>query len=221
MKLTLDAILFDFDGTLAPNLDLPDMRRQIIALTKQHRVPEHYFDGRYIVEVIDAAAEFLRGKSDSSASTYYEAAHALILDIELNAAARTDPFPGVAEMLTSLHTKGIKTGIVTRNCRAAVLTVFPDLLEHVDALHTRDDTDFLKPDKRHILTNLTCLKSAPDRAAIVGDGALDMHVGRTLDMTCIGVLTGSADRETLVAAGADIVLERCLDLAELDLFSLG
>ena len=27
------SLIFDFDGTLAPNLDLPDMRRQLIAHT--------------------------------------------------------------------------------------------------------------------------------------------------------------------------------------------
>ena len=30
-------VLFDFDGTLAPNLDLPDMRRQIVALHQKQR----------------------------------------------------------------------------------------------------------------------------------------------------------------------------------------
>ena len=51
----LQAMLFDFDGTLAPNLDLPDMRRQIIELTLAYAVPEHVFRDRYIVEIIDAA----------------------------------------------------------------------------------------------------------------------------------------------------------------------
>ena len=35
-----DAVLFDFDGTLAPNLDLADMRRQVVDLTIAAGVPE-------------------------------------------------------------------------------------------------------------------------------------------------------------------------------------
>ena len=35
-----DCLLFDFDGTLAPNLDLPDMRRRVVELTKQYSVPD-------------------------------------------------------------------------------------------------------------------------------------------------------------------------------------
>lgn len=216
----LDTILFDFDGTLAPNLDLPDMRRQVIELTQQHAVPQSAYVGRYIVEVIDGAVDFLRKRNASTAESYYTAAHQLIVDIELSSAADTDPFPGVPELLTTLQKDGFKTGIVTRNCRDAVLNVFPDVLEHVGALHTRDDTVYLKPDKRHILENLACLKSTPHSAAIVGDGALDMDVGRALGMTCIGVLTGSADRAALTEAGADIVIESCLGLANLDLQSL-
>lgn len=33
-----------------------------------------------------------------------------------------------------------------------------------------------------------------------------MHVGRALGMTCVGVLTGSADADALRKAGADLVV---------------
>src|SRR5690606_6081130 len=51
-----DAVLFDFDGTLAPNLDLPGLRRRVVDLTLACGVPEAAFAGRYIVEVLDAGA---------------------------------------------------------------------------------------------------------------------------------------------------------------------
>jgi phosphoglycolate phosphatase-like HAD superfamily hydrolase len=35
----IEAVLFDFDGTLAPNLDLPDMRRQVVDLTVSAGIP--------------------------------------------------------------------------------------------------------------------------------------------------------------------------------------
>jgi phosphoglycolate phosphatase len=213
----LEALLFDFDGTLAPNLDLPDMRRQVVELTQDYGVPLHVYEGHYIVEVVDQAASHLRGSDVHAAQAYHAAAHQLILDLELRAAASTDPFPGVPDLLRSLREHGLKTGVVTRNCRQAILQVFPELLEHVDAVHARGDTQYLKPDARHITESLAALDVTPAAAAIVGDGALDMHVGRSLGMACIGVLTGSSDRKALLEAGADVVLASCLELPELDL----
>ena len=49
-------ILFDFDGTLVPNLDLADMRRQIAAMANAAGVPEAVHEDLYIVEIIEASA---------------------------------------------------------------------------------------------------------------------------------------------------------------------
>ena len=46
---------------------------------------------------------------------------------------------------------------------------------------------------------------------MIGDGKLDMHAGRQLGMFCVGVLGGSSDRAALQAAGADLVLPRCVE----------
>ena len=208
----LQAMLFDFDGTLAPNLDLPDMRRQVIALTLDAGVPEQVFADQYIVEIITAATAWLTQHSPRAADHYHSSAHQLITDFELTAAADTQPFPGITDILASLRSQGLRLGVVTRNCRAAVLEVFPELLSYIDALHARDDTTHLKPDPRHLQLCLETLEIAPRQAAMVGDGALDMHVGRRLEMFCIGVLSGSADRQRLQEAGAHIIVEDCLSL---------
>ncbi len=208
----LQGVLFDFDGTLAPNLDLPDMRRQVIELTRAAGVPDHVFADEYIVEIITVASAWLARQSAIAAAHYHDQAHQLITDFELAAAAATRPFPGIAEKLDALRTQGLRLGVVTRNCRAAVLAVFPELLSYVDALHARDDTDHLKPDPRHLQLCLQTMAIPPQRAAMVGDGALDMRVGRSLNMFCIGVLSGSADHQRLEEAGAHIIIENCMAL---------
>jgi len=209
----LQGALFDFDGTLAPNLDLPDMRRQVLEFTLRTDVPETVYADRYIVEVIDAAYVWLQHNRPDTASAYRDEAHELITNIELNAARTTSPFPGIPTKLGELRAAGLRLGVVTRNCRAAVLQVFPHLESHIDALHTRDDTAFLKPDPRHLQACLDAIGSRPDETAMIGDGALDMHAGSRLGMYCIGVLSGSANEKTLKKAGAQLVIEDCLALA--------
>ena len=210
------ALVFDFDGTLAPNLNLPDMRRQAIALTDANAVPKQIFEHLYIVEVIDAATEWLQQHEPSAAETYHDKAYRLITDIELNAASSTEPFPEVRALACTLRQSGRKTAVVTRNCSEAIRAIFPDIDDCFDSVLARDDVPHLKPDLRHVAQALDGLSVAPQLAAMIGDGGLDMRTGKTLEMYCVGVLTGSGDADTLVSAGADLVIADVGRLVELD-----
>ena len=207
--MTGKAILFDFDGTLVPNLDLADMRRQIADMAKAAGVPDEIYDGLYIVEIIEASRAWLSAQDPALANTaqaYVTASHERINEIEMHAANNTVPFAGVRQVLGQLKDAGYRLGIVTRNCRAAVLTMFPDMDDFIDCLHARDDVVHLKPDPRHLQHNLDALGVGTSAAVMVGDGALDMQAGRALNMRCVGVLTGSNNRQALIEAGATDVL---------------
>lgn len=217
-ELLHKGILFDFDGTLVPNLDLADMRRQIAAMAAAAGVPEEVYADLYIVEIIEASQAWLAAQDNvccEQAEAYAAASHQRINDIELAAASGTELFAETRNVLRQLRRAGYRLGIVTRNCREAVLTMFPDLHEYIDCLHARDDVEYLKPDPRHLQSNLDALGVAPEAALMVGDGALDMQAGRALAMRCVGVLTGSNDAPTLYAAGANEVLEDYRGLAAL------
>ena len=210
VTVTAKAILFDFDGTLVPNLDLVDMRHQIAAMASTTGVPDSVHHGLYIVEIIEASHTWLisqGGALAKHADAYAAASHQRINDIEMEAATNTVLFAGVRGVLRELKTGGYKLGVVTRNCRAAVLAMFPDLDNYIDCLHARDDVQYLKPDPRHLQLNLAALSVDPSAALMVGDGALDMQAGKALNMHCVGVLTGSNDSNALFAAGANEVLE--------------
>ena len=92
-EATLDAVLFDFDGTLVPNLDLPGLRRRVTAFTLNCGVPPSVIDGRYIVEMVDAAADHLTDRDPGFSATYHARAHTIIDDFEKDAARRTRLFP--------------------------------------------------------------------------------------------------------------------------------
>ena len=47
---------------------------------------------------------------------------------------------------------------------------------------------------------------------MVGDGQMDMRLGRGLGLTCVGVLSGSHGRTQLEEAGADLVLNHVTEL---------
>jgi phosphoglycolate phosphatase len=208
------AILFDFDGTLAPNLDLPDLRRRVVALTLARGVPAEAFTGCYIVEIVSAASDWLRSRDPRLADRYHADGHRLICEFEVAAARTTRPFPDVRPALAVLRQHGIGLGVVTRNCRAAIGAVFPDLGDYCQSVLTRDDVVHLKPDTGHFRQALNDLNQPAAGAVVVGDGELDMHTGRALGLYCVGVLTGSSTSERLLAAGADVVLARAAMLTQ-------
>ncbi|MCZ6889811.1 MAG: HAD family hydrolase [Gammaproteobacteria bacterium] len=209
-------ILFDFDGTLVPNLDLPALKRGVIEFTVKYGVPREEVEDKYIIELVDHAAEWLRQR-DADADRYHQFANQIILDAEIEAAARTTLFPGVEEVFRHVRAKNIRTGIVTRNCEKAVKMMFGDVHDYCDALVARDHVEALKPDKRHMQLCLDMIGCQALDVAMVGDGASDMQAGKTMGMFCIGVLTGSSDRSRLIDAGADLVLDHVTQLVEIEM----
>ncbi len=195
------ALLFDFDGTLAPNLDLPDLRRRVVSLTLAHGVPEAVISGRYIVEIVDAGAAWLAARDTAQGSVFHADGHGLIRDFEIEAARRTEPYADIRPLLAGLRDRGKALAVVTRNCRAAVLAAFPDVTDYCDAVLARDDVAHLKPDVRHVRQALEVVGHEPHQAVMVGDGQLDMRMGRALGLYCVGVLTGSSDADRLREAG--------------------
>lgn len=197
-----------------PNLDLSAIKRSVIAYSVAVGVPEAQCQPLHIVEIVEHSVAWL-AQHGIDPEFYRRTAHACIREMEIEAAHATALFPGVRELLLELRARGVATGIVTRNCAAALDIMFPDLADLCDAVRARDHVEFLKPDPRHLLHCLDALGCTPGESLMVGDGVLDMTAGKSLRMTCVGVLTGSNDASKLRAAGADHVLERATDLLTL------
>ena len=105
----VEAILFDFDGTLAPNLDLVGMRQSIIDYSLECGVPPEVFADQYIVEIIDASSDWLaKNPQVINAIDYARCANKIVVDIEMACAAKTKPFNGVRQMLSELIKRGIR-----------------------------------------------------------------------------------------------------------------
>ena len=127
--------------------------------------------------------------------------------VDRAAAAGTRLFPGTRQTLAVLQSRGKRLGVVTRNCNLAVRTVFHDIDTFCETVLARDNSAFLKPDRRHVTQALHALGAPPERSAMIGDGQMDMRVGRELGMVCVGVLSGSNDAQQLRDAGADLILD--------------
>jgi phosphoglycolate phosphatase len=210
-----EAILFDYDGTLAIlNLDFAAMRRQLHAFTIAQGISPQELHDLDILEMLAWATGWLHQRSPEQADRYAREAEQLIQEMEIEAARSSGLLPGVPELLTALRQEQIGVGIVTRNCDAAVRMTFPHIDTYCQAFIPRDRVTQVKPHPAHLQAALDCLETTPDRALMVGDGAMDIQAGKALGMFSIGVLSGNSSRAKLLAHGADLVLASVADLLQ-------
>ncbi|SEM37953.1 phosphoglycolate phosphatase [Syntrophus gentianae] len=211
------AFVFDFDGTLAElNIDFKIMKARVISLSREYGIAdEESLKDLLILELIEAVRERISREDQSGSAAFFRAAHALIEEIEIEAACRSVLLSGTLTLLKTLKKRGHAVGIITRNCHAALTCVFPEIEDYCDVLLSRNHTTNVKPHPDHLLRTLTLLDADPGQAVMVGDHPLDIGLGRKVGTYTIGVLTGHSSAAMLTASGADRVLNRAVEILDL------
>lgn len=206
---TYDAIVFDFDGTLAKLvLDFDLMRTKIAALGEAFLAHRPVPDGRPALEWVDALAAQIEQESNrDSALEFHCRCRLTITAMEIDAAKQGCLFDFTRPVLDILSKADIAVAVITRNITPAVRTVFPDIDDHVAVLLAREDTHAVKPDPAHLHLALDSLGIPPDRALMVGDHPMDIITGRRAGTHAAGVTSGRTPASDLAAAGADFVLD--------------
>ena len=212
----IKAVIFDFDGTLAVlNIDFNVMREQVSELMKHYGVGEELIEERYLLEMIDEVYQILWKKNPSSAEEFHKEAHQILHEVEMRAAEEGRLLPGTEKALKNLREKGIKVGIITRNCEDAVRKVFPNIDEFCDVFISRNSVKKVKPHPDHLSSTMKALDVSGEEAVMIGDHTIDIHAGKRVGMKTIGVLTGRTEREEFKKAKADYVFDNATEICKL------
>lgn len=210
------AIIFDFDGTLAVlNIDFSLMREEVFDLMRRYGIEERKVQEKYLLEIIDEVYQILCKKSPSAAEAFYTESHHILHEVEMNAAEKGRLIPGTEATLKGLRKKGIKVGIITRNCEEAVRKVFPDIDDFCDIFVSRDSVKKVKPHPDHLTYVIKSLKISGEESIMVGDHVIDIQAGKRVGMKSIGVLTGRTGKEEFEKAGADHVLKDVTEVCKI------
>ncbi|HOO90429.1 MAG TPA: HAD family hydrolase [Syntrophales bacterium] len=210
---SMQAVLFDFDGTLAElNVDFIRMRTAVLDLMSRYCNPADGMKDLYVLEMIEAGKQLISENCPGAQDEFFLRAHELIRGIETAGAKGGTLFTGTEEMLSELRRRHIKIGIVSRNCIDAIRQIFPDIDSRCDTIITREYTARVKPHPDHLLTALENLGTDPEFATMVGDHPMDITVGRDIGAYTVGVLTGYSEAASLRQAGADLIIERAPDI---------
>ena len=208
-----EAVLFDFDGTLASlHIDFARLRRALTALAEPFLGEEPEPSDLPVLEWLDELAAEIREFDHPLGQEFHCRGRLVIQATELDAAREATLFPFTRPMLSALRASGVKTGVITRNSTAAVKVVFPDITACCDVFMAREDAPRVKPDPAHALAVLARLHVAPQRALLVGDHPLDILAARAAGLDAAAVSSGNATPEALAAARPDFLAADCQEL---------
>lgn len=223
MKGEIQGILFDFDGTLAElHIDFQVMRKQVADLAALFLDQSVEPNSRPVLEWIEELSDRMRQDLPLAEVLEFQSRCRMrLVGLEMKAAQKGKLFPYTRGVLAGLREKGVRTAVVTRNCTAAVQTMYPHITQEVDCLLARDDVQRVKPDPVHLLRAAQILGLDSQACLMVGDHWLDIVAAQKAKMFSAAVHTGGVDAAALASYGPDFTAPNVASLIqELALFGL-
>lgn len=209
----LDAIVFDFDGTLAElTLDFDLMKTRIAALgevfLEERPTPGETPALEWLEQLVAEAMVW----DEAEGREFRTRGNLVITAMEMDAAREGRLFEFTRPGLTILRERGVGAGIITRNISAAVRQVFPDLDEYLQTLVARECATRVKPDPAHLHQALEGLGARPHRSLMVGDHPMDVVTGQAAGTLCAAVTSGNTPADGFVDLSPEYVVS---DVGEL------
>ncbi len=203
------ALIFDFDGTLARvPLDFNLMRRKIAALAEGFLPERPAVDGQPALEFVEELTRQVEKYRNRDEGLEFNCrARLAITDMEVRAAEKGELFEFTRPALDLLRERNVAVGVISRNITPAVKGVFPDIMEHVQIFIPRDKAVRVKPHPDHMHQALASMGVAPEDSLMVGDHPMDVETGVRAGAAAAGVTTGNTDAAGFQESGALFVEE--------------
>src|SRR5690606_3148025 len=211
MTKEINALLFDFDGTLLDTNEL--IIQTFIAVLGEH------FPGRYeredILHFIGPSLEQTFESIDAERAIELTAQYQAI-NKQLHDELITE-YDGVTETLRLLKARVIKMAIVSTKRSANIkrglaLMGIDEVFEHIISL---DEVKNPKPDPEPILLALEKLGASKDEALMIGDNYHDIEGGKNAGGRTAGVAWSIKGEAFLASYEPDFMLQHISDLLEL------
>jgi phosphoglycolate phosphatase len=217
---SIEAILFDIDGTIADTDDaiVARLERWFQPFQRILSGQDAHATARSFVMRIETPVNGLVGWLDHTGLDQFigpvlERLHRLRGIADRSHAAL---IPGIVSSLDRLGQK-YPLGIVTAREQQSALAILEahGLRSRFQCVATARTCRRAKPHPDPILWAVNELGVSPQGCIMVGDTTTDIRAGKAAGVHTVGVLCGFGEREELEEAGADLILGNTAELAKL------
>lgn len=215
--LNFTHVIFDLDGTILDTLeDLADATNWVCA---RHGWPAHELEA-YKRFVGNGAGKLLERVTPPEVELTQELRRTLMAEFSerytAHSSDKTHAYDGMPQALSRLKAAGVRMAVLTNKpheaARPVVERYYPGVFDAVQGAVVGVP---LKPDPTTLLALMEKLGAARDETLFVGDSSVDIRTAKNGGLTACGVLWGFRTRAELEAEGADYIVERAEELAEL------
>jgi haloacid dehalogenase superfamily, subfamily IA, variant 3 with third motif having DD or ED/haloacid dehalogenase superfamily, subfamily IA, variant 1 with third motif having Dx(3-4)D or Dx(3-4)E len=210
MKRAIDLIMFDLDGTLADTgRDLADA----VNHTRAHFDLPALADSLVYANVGRGVEHLLRQSLPRESSEHFQKVMQVFLArYENHLLDATALYPDVRKTLDYFRDK--KRVVVSNKVHRLTVAVLRGLgvETEFDAILGGDSALEKKPHPALLNDVLRRFDVPRDRAIIVGDGDTDMEAGKRAGIITCGVTYGLGDRDKLLAAQPDFIIDNLREL---------
>jgi HAD superfamily hydrolase (TIGR01549 family) len=213
---SLEAVIFDLDGTLIDSIDLyhriiKDVMQWMgleLSLSKENLFGS-LSRGERISDLI-----FASELEDREITVDRFTTKAIQAFRDIFSKGNVDLIDGVVGLFEKLRHRGFSLAIVTSSSSEVVVPFLKEknLHSHLVCVLGRTEVNELKPSPEPLLKCMDILEVDPCRAVYVGDSVIDIQAGKAAGTGTVGVLTGASGLNCLRAAGPDAIIESVGDL---------
>lgn len=211
-KFSVDAVIFDLDGTLTDTLeDLKNSVNYAVELCGGQPYDletVRSFIGSGAANLIRQALQNCEGDWDFDDILTRFRNHYMdhVMD-------NTCAYPGIKELLSELKAKGKKLAVTSnkpdKGTKAIVDAIFPDVFDYVAG--EKADVP-RKPAPDMVKNALSALNT--EKALYIGDSDVDVETARNSGLPCVCVTWGYRDVDQLKAAGGEIFVYSAKELGD-------
>ncbi len=210
---TLQAVIFDVDGMLLDTREFIFQAFEAVLAEHGHELPGRAVMARQIGRSLqDCYLAFAPNGDVQALCVSHDTFQKNPERIQLITA-----LPGVHKMLETLQKAGIRMGVFS----SRKLTLMPSLVhagisDFFEVAVQGDEVTHHKPHPEGLFKALAALEIKPERAAMVGDAAVDILAGKAANVALtIGITHGFGTRKELEAADPDHIVDTPAEMTKL------
>ncbi|MCK9313044.1 MAG: HAD family hydrolase [Methanocorpusculum sp.] len=206
-EMKYQVIIFDMDGTLLNTLD--DLYNAVNYVLLKFGYPlrtreeVRSFVGNGVQRLVDFAIP--NGQNNphreeifADFKQYYN----------IHGREKTQPYPGITELLQELKSRGYQLGVVSNKYDAAVKTLSEIYFPGVFATGVGEREGVRrKPAPDSVFAVLNELRADASGVLYVGDSEVDIRTAENAGVACISVAWGFRDRDLLEREGAKQIID--------------